>query len=1040
MSISKPPIPFLAASRSVPFLPIAARRTPRVRPSPVMWRTVARLAVSGVPRRVPAAAAGSRRCSRACSFLGLPPEPAADSGKLRLKEFEMGRSVVGLGFPEVLPRGRGGEVSSNEDFAGRPSFGLGLNGFCPKGYASVAEAEVVSSTDVEEDVSVAEEEEVKELLVEMTKAERKEKVYWNRQRNLAARGMGSTKYHRLRRRQVKAECEAWQRAANEYKELLNDMCEHKLAPNLPYMKSLFLGWFEPLRNAIADEQESYRSGKRKTAYARFFDQLPADMMAVITMHKLIALMMTGREHGHGHARVIQAACTIGDAVEQEVRIQSFLEKTKKKKVKEDDEDRRDGTNAASQEQEKLQEKLRHKVTDLIKKRKLPAVQKLVKGQDDLKPWGQEAKAKVGSRLIELLIQTAYIQPPANQLAEDPPDIRPAFVHTFRTVTRDKKSSSRRYGLIQCDPLVLKGLERTARHMVIPYMPMLVPPVKWTGYDKGAYLFLPSSVMRTHGVRQQREAVKRAPLQQLQPVFEALDILGATKWRVNKRLLSVVDRIWNSGGRLADLVDRDDIALPDKPDTEDETQIRKWKWKVKSTRKENRERHSQRCDIELKLAVARKMKDEEGFYYPHNLDFRGRAYPMHPYLNHLGSDLCRGILEFAESRPLGKSGLRWLKIHLANLYAGGVDKLSHEGRLAFTENHLDDIFDSADLPLEGKRWWLNAEDPFQCLAVCINLTEALRSSSPETFRSNIPVHQDGSCNGLQHYAALGRDKLGADAVNLVAGEKPADVYSGIAARVLEIMQTDAKKDPAVFRDALHARTLIHQVDRKLVKQTVMTSVYGVTYIGARDQIKRRLKERGAIMDDTELFRASCYAAKTTLTALGEMFEAARSIMSWLGDCAKIIASENQPVRWTTPLGLPVVQPYRRVGRHLVKTSLQILTLQRETEKVLTKRQRTAFPPNFVHSLDGSHMMMTAVACKKSGLNFAGVHDSYWTHACDVDEMNRILREKFVELYETPILENLLESFQKSFPSLSFPPLPERGDYNLKDVLDSPYFFN
>lgn len=139
-------------------------------------------------------------------------------------------------------------------------------------------------------------------------------------------------------------------------------------------------------------------------------------------------------------------------------------------------------------------------------------------------------------------------------------------------------------------------------------------------------------------------------------------------------------------------------------------------------------------------VARKMKDEEGFFYPHNLDFRGRAYPMHPYLNHLGSDLCRGVLEFAEGRPLGKSGLRWLKIHFANLYAGGVDKLSHEGRLAFTENHLDDIFDSADRPLEGKRWWLNAEDPFQCLAVCMNLTDALRSLSPETFISHIPIHQ------------------------------------------------------------------------------------------------------------------------------------------------------------------------------------------------------------------------------------------------------------------------------------------------------------
>ena len=53
-----------------------------------------------------------------------------------------------------------------------------------------------------------------------------------------------------------------------------------------------------------------------------------------------------------------------------------------------------------------------------------------------------------------------------------------------------------------------------------------------------------------------------------------------------------------------------------------------------------------------------------------------------------------------------------------------------------------------------------------------------------------------------------------------------------------------------------------MDRKLVKQTVMTSVYGVTYIGARDQIKRRLKDRGAVLDDEEVFGCACYAAKVT----------------------------------------------------------------------------------------------------------------------------------------------------------------------------------
>ncbi|KAE9608317.1 putative DNA-directed RNA polymerase [Lupinus albus] len=70
----------------------------------------------------------------------------------------------------------------------------------------------------------------------------------------------------------------------------------------------------------------------------------------------------------------------------------------------------------------------------------------------------------------------------------------------------------------------------------------------------------------------------------------------------------------------------------------------------------------------------------------------------------------------------------------------------------------------------------------------------------------------------------------------------------------------------------------------------------------------------------------------------------------------------------------------------------------------------------------------------------VHDSYWTHACDVDKMNRILRENFVELYNMPILENLLEGFQTTYPGLAFPPLPKRGDFDLQKVLESPYFFN
>ncbi|KAL0887838.1 hypothetical protein Bca101_011821 [Brassica carinata] len=896
-----------------------------------MWRNIANQAVS---RSQTVASSSQARC-----FPGFSPQESTLVSKVPSFRSISNSECQKLGF-----RCLSGIITRTEE----------RNGCFARGYTSVAE-------EVEEDPSVVVDE-VHELLKAMKK-EKKERG------SPFVADVGRSKYRNLWRRQVMIETEEWERAADEYRELLADMCEQKLAPNLPYVKSLFLGWFEPLRDVISKEQELYRLGKSRAVYAHCIDQLPADMVAVITMHKLMGHLMTGG--GNGCVKVVHAACSVGDAIEQEIRICTFLDKTRKKKEDADEENVEVENATAVKEQDK----------------------KILQSHDYTKPWTADARAKVGSHLIELLVRTAYIQSPANQQDNDLPDVRPAFKHTFKTVAQGSMKSGRRYGVIECDPLVRKRLEKTVGEICSDAIhanagsPSQMVGTSYralTNYDKGAYLFLASYIMKTHhGAKQQREALKSAPKAQLKPVFEALDMLGSTRWRVNKRVLTVVDRIWSSGGCTADLVDRSDVPLPEKPDTEDESILKKWKWEMKSAKKENSERHSQRCDIELKLPVARKMKDEEGFYYPHHIDFRGRAYPMPPHLNHLGSDLCRGVLEFAEGRPLGSPSLRWLKIHLANLYAGGVDKLSYDGRLAFTENHLEDIFDSTDRPLEGNRWWLQAEDPFQCLAACINLTEAFRSPSPETVLSHIPIHQDGSCNGFQHYAALGRDILGAEAVNIVAGEKPADIYSEIATRVLDIMRRDADRDPETYPDALRARKLINEVDRKLVKQTVMTSVYGATYIGARDQIKRRLKERSAFSDDKETFGAACYAAKVTSTAIDEMFEAARAIMRWFGECAK------------------------------VKTSLQTLSLQRETDKVVARRQRTAFPPNFIHSLDGCHMMMTAVACKRAGLCFAGVHDSFWTHACDVDRLNKILREKFVELYSQPILENV--SFPFCLPS-------------------------
>lgn len=111
--------------------------------------------------------------------------------------------------------------------------------------------------------------------------------------------------------------------------------------------------------------------------------------------------------------------------------------------------------------------------------------------------------------------------------------------------------------------------------------------------------------------------------------------------------------------------------------------------------------------------------------------------------------------------------------------------------------------------------MNAEDPWQCLATCFDLAAALRAPEPTAYLSSLPIHQDGTCNGLQHYAALGGDLKGATQVNLDAGDRPSDVYSGVARMANEQIEKDC------LLGNEHALLLRGKVTRKVVKQTVST---------------------------------------------------------------------------------------------------------------------------------------------------------------------------------------------------------------------------
>ncbi|KAM5190037.1 DNA-directed RNA polymerase, mitochondrial isoform 1-T1 [Callospermophilus lateralis] len=671
------------------------------------------------------------------------------------------------------------------------------------------------------------------------------------------------------------------------------------------------------------------------------------------------------------------------------------------------------------------------------------------------PWPLPVLMQLGKQLAEVLVQAVHM--PLG-LAVPQGSCRPIpvlyHVYSFR--------SYRQIGILKPHPaftqLLVAAAEPTLTFETVD-VPMLCPPLPWTSPHTGAFLLSPTKLMRAvEGTTQHQRLLERCPPTNLHGALDTLTQLGNCAWRVNGRVLDLVLELFRDKGcsRLgvppppSEAPRPREGHLPPGASPAHKAELRR---ELASCLKVAREMHSLRVDALYRLSLAQHLRHRI-FWLPHNMDFRGRTYPCPPHFNHLGSDLARALLEFAEGRPLGPHGLTWLKIHLVNL-TGLRKRDSLQARLAFADKMMDHILDSADQPMTGRKWWMESEEPWQTLACCMEVAQAVRAPDPAAYVSHLPVHQDGSCNGLQHYAALGRDSVGAASVNLLPSDLPQDVYSGVAAQVEVFRRQDAARGMRV------AQVLEGFISRKVVKQTVMTVVYGVTRYGGRLQIEKRLRELDNFPQEF-VWDASHYLVRQVFSSLQEMFSSTRAIQRWLTESARLISQAGWAVEWVTPLGIPVIQPYHHDSKFLVKGGLQSITCSnsRDTsQKPNTLKQKNGFPPNFIHSLDSTHMMLTALHCYRKGLTFVSVHDCFWTHAADVPVMNQVCREQFVRLHSQPILQDLSQFLVKRFGSSpstrpqslsqrvlttklleTLLSVPETGAFDLEQVKHSTYFFS
>ncbi|KXN82382.1 DNA-directed RNA polymerase, mitochondrial [Leucoagaricus sp. SymC.cos] len=727
----------------------------------------------------------------------------------------------------------------------------------------------------------------------------------------------------------------------------------------------------------------------------------------------------------------------------------------------------------------------------LQERRIAVAKSVEQSEEWTASWSQYTRSKIGGILVDCLMDVAEVERSAvhKRTGETLTEIQPAFFHAYEYLRGNK------LGVIRLNPVVVERLAKDQlKDTLHPrHLPMLVRPQPWISHNVGGYLFSKTQVMRYKDSMEQqiylREASKNG---QFELVYAGLDVLGSTPWRINRKVFDVVVQVWNSGERIGKLppaqFDKPEPEIPENYGTDMKARS-VFLQRQKAYNQQKANTHSERCSVNYRLEIARALLNDT-FYFPHNLDFRGRAYPIPAHLNHIGDDLCRGLLTFGESKKLGERGLRWLKIHLANLY--GYDKANFNDRVRWVDDHIDRIYETATNPLGESRWWLSAGDPWQFLAASIELHEALESGDPYNYESSLPVHQDGTCNGLQHYAALGGDVQGAKQVNLEASDKPSDVYSHVGRMVEEVIDRD------VLKGEKNAILLQGKITRKVVKQTVMTTVYGVTYVGAREQIEKQLKDRNDIPEE-ECWNTAAYLTHVVLGCIGDLFKGAKAIQIWLSLCARIISKsipeeripelmaeylespEDRQARqtkeqqqqleveaqaqaqaetkaqakkhfgrpsktslspkrnhrtlpieklkkeqmtsviWTTALGLPIVQPYRKTAKKQIKTALQTVYISdpNSLAEVNAVKQASAFPPNYIHSLDATHMILTALECRKNGLTFASVHDSYWTHAADIDQMSTTIRETFIALHSSDILGELYREFLQRYKNFKVP---------------------
>lgn len=288
---------------------------------------------------------------------------------------------------------------------------------------------------------------------------------------------------------------------------------------------------------------------------------------------------------------------------------------------------------------------------------------------------------------------------------------------FQEVSEDGKTQPLQ--LLPTDVFLkaIANAEDKSISLAITYVPTIIPPKPWTSMWDGGYygaLSQNKTLMRyipyARSSQTRKLYTSRLNELDLSSLYSAVNAIQATAYRINKPVLDILKYYLSIGGGIAGLAETKPLEqLPRFPHAyedikEDEELLKAFKAHKKKmvevVHKEN-QRKGKALRAVMILKTAEDFAKYDSIWFPMNIDFRGRVYPIPTGLNPQGDDMTKSLLQYANPVPVSTEdapdALKWLSIHGAGL--AGHDKIPLEDRVAWVEENKQNILSSAENPLD-----------------------------------------------------------------------------------------------------------------------------------------------------------------------------------------------------------------------------------------------------------------------------------------------------------------------------------------------------